>query len=129
MNRCQAITKKGISCGAYAVTGSAYCFTHEPSRARERAEAHKRGGRNRPRPTNETPFPETADVKTATGLLLLMEQLLKDTWTLESSLTRSRTLGYLAQVQKGVLEVGELEQRVQAIEKALTARGDKNEKK
>ena len=122
---CQATTKNGTQCAGYAVNGSAYCFTHDPSRAAERAAAHKRGGQNRPRPTNDTPFP-SADVKTSAGILQLMESVFKETWTLETSIARSRTLGYLAQVQRGVLETG-LEERVKRLEE-LAANGELGKK-
>jgi hypothetical protein len=41
---------------------------------------------------------------------------------LENSLSRSRTLGYLAQVALRALEVGELEERVALIESTLNPR-------
>ena len=41
---------------------------------------------------------------------------------LENSIARSRTLAYLAQVAVKLLEVGELEQRVRAIESVLHPR-------
>lgn len=123
---CQAKTKRGKPCNAYAIEGSKFCFTHDPHRAAERAIAHKKGGENRSRATNAAPFPD-CNVKTAGGLLSLMEHVFKDTWTLETSVARSRTLGYLAQVQKGVLEVGELEERVARLEElaAMTPAGVK----
>lgn len=123
---CQATTKGGKPCSAYAIEGSQFCFTHDPTREAERAEAHKRGGESRPRPTNDAPFPNV-DVKTANGLLFMMEDLFKDTWTLETSVARSRTIGYLAQVQKGILEVGELEDRVKRLEE-LAAHGQPGKK-
>lgn len=49
---------------------------------------------------------------------------MRDTWGLENSVARSRTLGYLAQIQKGVLAVGELEQRVAALEAILKQRNN-----
>jgi hypothetical protein len=41
---------------------------------------------------------------------------------LENSLSRSRTLGYLAQVALRALEVGELEERLAALESAIHPR-------
>lgn len=123
MSRCKSKNKNGKACLGYAITGSQFCFTHDPTRAAERARAHKKGGTNRPR-ANEIPFPENLNVKTGEGLLVLMEQVMRDTWGLENSVARSRTLGYLAQIQKGVLAVGELEQRVAALEAILKQRNN-----
>lgn len=121
MNRCKAKTKNGKPCLGYAIEGSKFCFTHEPKRAAERAIAHRRGGEHHPS-QNDTPFPENINPRTAEGLLGLMEHVIRDTWGIESSLARSRTLGYLAQIQKGVLEIGELEQRIAALETTLKER-------
>lgn len=117
---CKARTKTGEPCSANA-GASGLCWAHDPALGAKRAEAHKHGGRQI-RKGMATPFPNDADVKTAVGLRRYMEQVIKETWQLEPGISRSRTLGYLAQVQKGVLETGELEERVKAIETALTAR-------
>jgi hypothetical protein len=45
-----------------------------------------------------------------------------DTLGLENSVARSRALAYLAQVSLKALEVGELEERVKAIESVLNPR-------
>lgn len=115
MKHCKSKTKGGSPCRGYAIEGSEFCFTHDPTRAAERAAAHKRGGENRPRSTYGAPFPEGVNVKTGTGLLELLEHAIKDVWALESSIARARTLGYLAQVQRGVLDVN-LEERVKRLE-------------
>ena len=44
--QCTALTKKGTRC-PNAAAESGFCFTHDPTRAKERAEARKRGGRNK----------------------------------------------------------------------------------
>jgi hypothetical protein len=44
---------------------------------------------------------------------------MRETWTLEAGVQRARTLGYLAQVQKGILEIGELETRLAALENLI----------
>jgi 5-methylcytosine-specific restriction endonuclease McrA len=114
--KCKAKTLDGKRCGGYAIEDSDYCFTHDPTKEDEREEAHRRGGENRPRPIHAMEYPADLDVKSAAGLLSLMEHAIKDTWTLETSVARGRTIGYLAQVQKGILEVGQLEDRVNRLE-------------
>lgn len=118
--RCKAKTASGLACQANPGS-SGYCWAHDPALAAKRAIAHKRGGENHPR-LNAKPFPE-CDVKTAAGLLSLMEHVIKETWEIENSVSRNRTLGYLGQVQKGVLEVGELEERIAALEQTLAVGG------
>ncbi len=44
---CQAITKDGRACHAFALSGSAFCFMHDPDRVDQRAEAHRKDGQAR----------------------------------------------------------------------------------
>ena len=118
LKRCQARTRSNKSCGAYATASSNFCFTHDPKRRRERAAAHKLGGRNRRRTFSDQPFPD-CDVKTAQGLEEFLAILMRETWKLENSLARSRTLCYLAATQKSILEVGEFEERITNLEDTI----------
>ena len=52
----------------------------------------------------------------------LVEVAVLDTLGLENSVARNRTLAYLAQVAAGLLEKGELEERLAAIEATLAPR-------
>lgn len=119
MKSCKAKTTSGDPCAAHP-GASGFCWAHDPALARKRAEAHRLGG-HRTHYQDPSPWPEV-DVTNAAGLLLLMAKLLRESWDLETGVARSRTLGYLIQVQKGVLEIGELEQRVAALENALKLR-------
>ncbi|MDE3089633.1 MAG: hypothetical protein KGJ80_09680 [Chloroflexota bacterium] len=114
--------KNGSYCAAKA-GASGFCFAHDPTRGRERAQARRLGGRNRRRVLNDTPFPE-CDAKTAQGLTVFLDALLRETWTLERGIARSRTLAYIAQVQKGIVESSEIETRLTALEAAVL-RGEK----
>lgn len=123
MTKCQATTRDGRPCQAFACLDSDYCYTHDPAKAVERAAAHRRGGRKRML-ENPTPFPD-CNVESATGLVAFMGQAIHDTWKIQNSLTRARTLAYLVQVQRSVLEVGTLEQRIARLEQAWEAREGK----
>ena len=52
----------------------------------------------------------------------LLEIAVLDTLSLENSVARSRTLAYLAQVALKALEVGEFQERLQALEAAVGPR-------
>ena len=123
MKKCKAKRANGRPCTANA-GASGYCFAHDPALGRKRASARKLGGHNRRRSANDSPFP-ACDVQSAIGLAAFCEAVMRETWTLEAGVQRARTLGYLAQVQKGILEIGELETRVEAIEAALKSREGK----
>lgn len=119
MQRCRATTSRGKQCHGFVVEGSEYCFTHSPAHADARAQARQRGGQNRAAPPNDAPFPE-ADINTARGLAEFVSQVIKDTWTLPSSLSRARTLALLVNVQKDMIVRSERE-TVQAEFKARQA--------
>ena len=52
----------------------------------------------------------------------LLEIAASDTLSLENSVARSRTLAYLAQVALKALEVGELAERIDALERLVAPR-------
>ena len=121
MKKCKGKLKNKKPCGANAGP-SGYCWAHDPKLARKRAQAHKRGGRNSRHSAPASPFPDGADPETAQGLQSAIATVFKDTWKLENSVSRSRALAYLASVQKAVIEVGELEARIQVLEQAIAKR-------
>lgn len=125
--RCKATTKSGQPCQAWAVEGSDYCFWHDPLRARERAEARKRGGKARHgRRIGTTGRPAPVSVQTMAEVVSLLERTVNDALALENSLQRARTIATLANVVIKALEYATLEERVAALEMALRLReGDK----
>jgi hypothetical protein len=126
MKKCKAKRANGTPCTANAGV-SGFCFAHDPALGRKRASARKLGGHNRRRSANDSPFP-ACDVQSAIGLAAFCEAVMRETWTLERGVARSRTLGYLAQVQKGILEIGEIETRLAALEAAFGVRAGTEKK-
>lgn len=124
MNRCKATRKNGQPCGAYAIADGDYCFTHSPEHKGQRQDAHQKGGKNRKRQRILKPFP-MCDPKTVQGLGQFLEVVMQGAWSQDIQPPLARTLGYLAQVQKGVIEAGELEARVKHLEEIIAAEGHK----
>lgn len=114
---CQAKNKRGKPCGGFAITGSKYCFAHDPSQARKRAKARKQGGINRKTPKRTLNYP--GEISKTKDVVPWVNAALEDTWAQENSSQRSRTIGYLLGVAMKALEVGELEERLDEIEYAL----------
>lgn len=124
MRQCKATNAKGEPCGAGAMRGSDYCFWHDPTKAKERAEARKKAGHNRARGRADPSFADrmqTRQFRTLEDIVALLEIAIQQTLRLENSVSRNRTLGYLARSWADVYEVGELEQRVEALEARLEA--------
>ena len=125
-NKCQATTKTGKPCTAYALTDSAYCFAHDPAKRHERKAARAAGGKarhGRSLEADTTP----ASVETISDVIPLLERVINDTLSLENSVNRNRTVGYLAGVIVKAFEVSEFEMRIAALERALKLREETNQ--
>ena len=94
---------------------SKWCYAHDPTKARERVVARKRGGKNRKRTNGDDP-PENVNLATAHDIQTLLERVAKDAFLLDNSTKRGRLLIAAATVALKGLEVGALEERIEALE-------------
>lgn len=108
--------------------GSAFCFAHDPERASSRALARRRGGRRRQAAARTGRTIAPAQLDTASNIQQLLESVLNDTLSQRNSLQRSRTICYLIGYALKVLEVGQFEERISALEQRLALRGDSTQK-
>ena len=119
---CKALREDGAPCQAAPLLNGDFCLMHSPEHAEEMAEARRLGGLRRRREkavSGAYDFEGLADVAQVQRLL---EIACLDTLSLENSVARSRTLAYLAQVALKALEVGELEQRIENLERLVAPR-------
>ena len=93
--------------------GSSYCFNHEPEMESRRTKSRRKGGRNR-RAAKASLVPP--DLSSPSAVRHVLEQAVGDTLVQENSVQRNRTLGYLGGLLLKALEVGDLEERVRALE-------------
>jgi hypothetical protein len=102
----------------HRLSGSLYCFNHDSSVAAERALSRRRGGLHRRtgKPSSDGATPPR--LRTIEEIQAELERAYLDASALENSSQRSRTLGYLLQVAVRLIEVGELESRLAALETA-----------
>lgn len=125
--QCQATTRSGSPCRAAALVGADYCFTHDPNNADDRRAARSKGGaarHGRAIGTTEAPA-ALVRVETTADIVRLISRAINDTLTLENSLNRARTIGYLALAACKALELDQLADRVAALESILKARTDR----
>jgi len=119
---CKALREDGKRCQAPPLLDGHFCLMHSPEHAEEMAEARRLGGLRRRREkavSGAYDFEGLADVG---QVRRLVEIAALDTLSLENSVARSRTLAYLAQVALKALEVGELEQRIENLERLVAPR-------
>lgn len=119
---CKAQNEKGAPCRQAALQDGDFCFWHSPDHAQEAAEARRLGGLRRRREKAVAEAYEFEGFGSVEQVRRLLEIAALDTLGLENSIARSRVLAYLAQVSLKLLEVGELEERVRALESLLQPR-------
>ena len=109
--KCEFIKSDGRRCGAWSQVESVHCFAHDPKLAAKRAAWRKAGGERGPIKNGDPIEARTVEE--------IQEQLwatLGATWELANSGERTRALvGVLALLLR-TLEVGQLEERVAALE-------------
>jgi hypothetical protein len=105
-------------CQAAPVKDRDHCFWHSPEYAEDVAEARRLGGLRRRREVTVSGAYEVNGLETVGDLRRLLVIASLDTLGLENSIARARTLGYLVGVAGKLLETGELEERLAALEAA-----------
>jgi len=118
---CKAIAKSGKPCQAFAVHGSDFCFAHDPTLARERAAARKRGGKARHGRVLKVASDSKPPAALAThgDMLDALEFALEVALALEPSHNQVRSIVAVVTAAAKIHEVGEIEQRLDAIEQLL----------
>ncbi len=119
---CRATKDNGEPCRAAPLSDSDYCLMHSPEHQEEVAEARRLGGLRRRREATVAGAYDFEGLAAVADIRRLLEIAVTDTLELQNSVARSRTLAYLAQTALRLLEVGELEERVAALEAAVEPR-------
>jgi hypothetical protein len=112
----------GQPCRAPRLRDSEFCFWHSPEHAEEAAEAQRLGGLRRRREKAVAGAYDFDGLDSVPKARRLLEIAALDSLALENSVARSRTLAYLAQVALKALEVGELAERIDALERLVAPR-------
>jgi hypothetical protein len=116
--RCTFILADGRFCRATPMRDQPYCFWHAPGNEEEVTEARRLGGLRRRREKTVAGAYDVEGLATVEGIRRILEIAILDTLGLENSIARSRVLISAASTAGRLLEVGELEDRVAALEAA-----------
>jgi len=95
---------------------------HDPEHAEEMQEARRLGGLRRRKEKAVEGAYDIEGLEDVSQVRRLLKIAVLDTLSLENSIARSRTLAYLSQVALKALEVGELEERLKALETTVQPR-------
>jgi hypothetical protein len=112
--RCKAEKVNGAPCPNPA-RASGYCFAHDPTAGAQRAEARRRGGRHSHARHSDAPRPP-ADVRSLDDVRAVLAYALGEALEADNSIPRGRLLVAIAAAYLEIVKVGELEQRLAALE-------------
>ncbi len=96
-----------------------YCFSHDPERAAEAAEARRLGGLRRKKEGTIAIAFDLPGLDTVAGIRRLLQIAATDAVGLDSGIPRLRVLISTATAATNLLKVGELEDRLAHVESAV----------
>ena len=108
----------GSRCRAGPQRERPYCFTHDPERAAEAAEARKLGGLRRRKEGTIALAYDLPGLDTVAGIRRLLQIVSTDGLAMDNGVPRLRALISTAVAATNLLKVGEIEERLAALESA-----------
>jgi hypothetical protein len=117
--RCAYAKADGQPCRMAPLHDRPYCFSHDPERAEEAAEARRIGGQRRRKEGTIAVAFDLPDLDTVAGIRRILEIVKIDGVGLENSVARLRVLISTAVAAMNLLKVGELEDRIATLEAAI----------
>ncbi len=118
---CVFVMTDGRGCRAGQQRDRPYCFSHDPERAEEAAEARRLGGLRRRKEGTIAVAYDLPGLDTVDGIRRLLDIVVTDGLSLENGIARLRALIATATAATNLLKVGELEERLAALEAAIAA--------
>lgn len=119
--QCNAKKRNGEPCQASA-NGTGFCFTHDATKGKERAIARRNGGLKRITPSVADKSLVPKETRTITDVMTILDYTLQESLVLQNSIQRGRLLVSIAHGYIEALKVGEMEQRLEAVEMTLKMR-------
>lgn len=115
---CTGTRPDGTACRSTPQRDSAYCFWHDPVKEEEAAEARRLGGLRRRREKAVAGAYALESLTTTDAIRRLLDIATLDVLGLENSIARARVIVAIAMAAAKLLETGELETRLAALEAA-----------
>lgn len=108
----------GEPCRMPPLVDRPYCFAHDPERAAEAAEARRLGGLRRKKEGTIAVAYDLPGLDSVAGIRRILEIVVTDGVGMENGIARLRVLISAATAATKLLETGELEDRIAALEAA-----------
>ncbi|MGA2514578.1 MAG: hypothetical protein ABSG37_13330 [Candidatus Limnocylindrales bacterium] len=122
VRRCTFTKSNGQQCKAAPMVDGSLCFLHDPATASEAAEARRIGGVRRRREKTVVVACDLEGLDTVAGIRRVLDIAVADSLSLDNSIGRARVLISAAGAAAKLLETGELEARISALEGAIGTR-------
>ena len=119
MRTCGFLLPNGRPCRAWSLRDGPFCFWHAPDREEDAVEARRLGGLRRRRERTVAGAYDLAGLGSVEAIRRLLEIAVLDALGLENSIARARVLISGALAAARLLETGELEARLAALEASL----------
>ena len=117
--RCVFPRSDGQPCQMAPQHDRLYCFSHDPERAADAAEARRMGGMRRRKEGTIAVAYDLPGLDTVAGIRRLLDIVVTDGVGLDNGIARLRVLISTAVAAMNLLKVGELEERLAALEGAV----------
>src|SRR5664280_1011507 len=117
--RCAYAKADGQPCQMAPLRDRPYCFAHDPERAEEAADARRLGGLRRRKEGTIAVAYDLPGLDTVVGIRRLLDIVVTDGIGLDNGIPRLRVLISTAVAAMNLLKVGELEERLAALEAAV----------
>ena len=124
--RCAYAKADGQPCQMAPLLDRPYCFSHDPERAEAAAEARRMGGLRRRKEGTIAVAYDLPGLDTAAGIRRLLDIVVTDAIGLDNGIPRLRVIISTAVAAIGLLKVGELDERLAALE-AVVLHGSSDE--
>ncbi len=119
---CKAHNKDDGSCGAAPLQDGEYCYMHTPEHAEEMQEARRHGGLRKRREGTLQVVYDVEGMETVSQLRRILQIAVLEALLLANSPARNRVLLTSVLVGVKLLDVGDLADRVEELERVVLAR-------
>jgi len=103
-------------CKNYALTGDEFCFFHSPKKAKERAQAQRKGGKKALAEKKRVLGESNIEIKNTADVVKLLNETINQVRTGEIEVKIANAVGYLSGICLKALEQGDIEKRLEALE-------------
>jgi hypothetical protein len=122
--RCVYPKADGQPCHMAPLRDRPYCFSHDPERAEDAAEARRVGGLRRRKEATVAVAYDLPGVDSVAGIRCLLDIVVTDGVSLENGIARLRVLISTAVAATNLLKFGEFEERLAHLEAAVGRRDE-----